>query len=320
MQPADVIRDFVAGHEGGYQNLLQDRGNIVFDRYGKRVPLPGKKLNVAARRRALSEGGRVIGTMRGVTPDTYARFLLVPVETLDEARMQAISEDLADEIGVRLYYEEPGINRLPWGPITAILVDMGWGCGPVTAIQFIQRRIGARVDGNIGPDTIEAWNKWIEKQGVAKAATDFANWKIDMYRRDVARNPEQGKWLQGWINRANYFKPENWEWWSKWDTESEVTRNASGDMIETRVFDGAQRRLDVDTAPAVQTSKQGIWAAIGSAFAGLGYMASTFIKSITEIFPQWMWGAIGIGAAIFCALYFTGIIRIRKREHKEWKH
>lgn len=320
MNPADVIRDFVKGHEGGYQNSPNDRGNVVFDRNGRRVPQKGARFDVAARKRALQEGGRVIGTMRGVTPDTLALFRGVNVGSLNEADMQAISEDEAVDIGLKLYYEEPGICYLPWGPITAILVDMAWGSGPVTAIKFIQKRIGAPADGVIGNATMEAWNNWLKRQGEAKAATDFANWKIEAYTADARKNPEQKKWLQGWINRANYFKPENWEWWSKWQTDTEVTRNASGDLLETRVFDGAQRRLNVNDAPAIGTSKQGIWAAVGSAFAGLGYMASTFVKTITDIFPQWMWGVLGIATATLAALYFLGIIRIRKREHKEWKH
>ncbi len=90
--------------------------------------------------------------------------------------------------------------------------------------------------------------------------------------------------------------------------------------METRVFDGAQRRLDVNGAPAINASKNGIWATVGSIFAGLGYMASSMIKTVADIFPQWMWGVIGIGAALFALLYFTGIIKLRKREHKEWKH
>jgi len=320
MTPDAVIRDFVSGHEGGYQNKLEDRGNIVIDRNGKIIPGPKQAFNLAARRKAMAEGGRVIGTMRGVTPATYAQFQGRSVYSLDEQQMQAISEDEAVEVGLKLYYVAPGIDQLPWGPITAILVDMGWGSGPETAIKFIQRRIRCSADGVVGPEMIDAWNKWIETQGVAKAATDFANWKIAAYQADVAKNPEQRKWLQGWINRANYFKPENWAWWKKWEEDTEVIRNASGDLLEYRNDDGAQRRLDVNASPAISGARSGIWATIGSAVAGLGYMASSIVKDIANIFPQWMWGALGLVAAIFALLYFTGLIKLRRQEHKDWKH
>jgi len=31
-------------------------------------------------------------------------------------------------------------------------------------------------------------------------------------------------------------------------------------------------------------------------------------------------GALGFVAAIFALLYFTGLIKLRRQEHKDWKH
>jgi lysozyme family protein len=322
MQPRDVIADFVGKHEGGYQNSLSDRGNVVIDKHGDFVPARNRfgvaieKFDLAKRKQAIAEGGRVIGTMRGVTPDVYARYLGCPVEDIDEDNMKALSLSEAINIGLEFYYEEPRFDKLPWGPITAILLDMGWGAGPATAVKILQRRLKCKIDGAVGPEFIAAYREWIKD--VAKAANDFADWKIAAYRADAASNPAQAKFLQGWINRANYFRPTNKAWWSKWKTGITVDTDKKGDLIEKR-DDGKERRLDPKTSPVEKKARKGIWATIGGALAAVG---ATFrdVFDFLQSVPGWAFGAIAVLGAVVAILYFTGIIGRRRAEHKEWKH
>jgi lysozyme family protein len=73
------------------------------------------------------------------------------------------------------------------------------------AVKALQRVLGVRVDGVLGLVTIATLN-----QKDPKAIVDMfrAEW-INYYHNIVAFNPDNAKFLDGWINRANFPFPSS---------------------------------------------------------------------------------------------------------------
>lgn len=189
--PRQELADAIDMFEGGYQNDTTDLINIV--------------------------NGRMVGTMRGVSPPALAKHRGVPIESLTPEIMKTVTADEAADIGEDHYYYGTGLDRLAWGPATAALVDVGWGSGPRQACLFAQRLANVYVDGMIGPLSIEGYKKMVGSIGWANATRDVLQRRAAFYETIIARNPAWEVYRKGWMRRANWFSPDNAAWWSKWE-------------------------------------------------------------------------------------------------------
>ena len=164
--------------------------------------------------------GKLIGTMMGVTPLALAAHRGVPADSLTQEDMKALTMDEVVAIGKSMFYKGTGLDRLPWGPTTSVLVDVGWGSGPHQACLFAQRLsglTGADVDGRIGPKSVEAYTNWIRKVGWKASSQAVADMRANFYR--MIAHGDQAQFLQGWLNRAVWGSPATKEWWAPWEAD-----------------------------------------------------------------------------------------------------
>lgn len=106
------------------------------------------------------------------------------------------------------YYLKPKINLLP-ELLRPAVFDMGVNYGPGTAIKVMQsviHKIGTpvKVDGVIGPMTAQSAKTACNL--CPEILMEIADARIEHYRSIVDKDPSQGKFLNGWINRANHFR------------------------------------------------------------------------------------------------------------------
>ena len=191
LTPVEAFKLSIEKWEGLYQDDPADIGNV---RLGD---------------------GRVVGTMRGVTPGAWALFLNRPLSDITPQMMKAISLTDAARVYEQNYYQAPGFARLDWGPTVDIAADIGWGSGPNRGIRALQTLCGATVDGDIGPNTIAVHRAWVAKVGNAVAVDALADWRREWYRLIVARHPSNAKFLKGWLNRADWQSTSS-PWWDHW--------------------------------------------------------------------------------------------------------
>lgn len=160
--------------------------------------------------------GKMIGTMRGVSPPALAKHRGVPIESLTPEIMQSVTAEEAADIGEDHYYFGTGLDRLAWGPATAALVDIGWGSGPRQACIFAQRFADVYVDGIIGPITARAYKDKVAAVGWKEATMHILNQRKVFYDTIIARHPAWDIYRKGWMRRADWFSPNNPAWWDKW--------------------------------------------------------------------------------------------------------
>lgn len=173
----DSTLDEILISEGGFQNRPKDRGNYRPD-------------------------GTLIGTNRGVTPNSLAEFRGVDPNTITEADIKAVTEDEARQIFKQIYFDKPKLNQLPVNLQEAVF-DMQINSGR-NAVRILQKLAGMpkdKRDGYVGPETLKAL------QGVNITNAEYADARIEFYNNLVKSDPDQyGENLAGWIARANKYR------------------------------------------------------------------------------------------------------------------
>lgn len=201
---AKFIAGYIKDHEGGLSMDPADNGNW-FDPVRYAAGLPQRRGK-----------GVLVGSKFGVTAYALARYRRVSVVTAKD--IANLTQPEAVALGVFLFYKEPGFDKLPWDRVTASVVDKGWGSGPDAAAKLLQRMIGVKDDGVIGPKTIAAYAAYRSKTSEADAARAFAAQRraYDAYLavNDGPSDPDK-KYIGGWNNRTNSFLPGT-AWWGAW--------------------------------------------------------------------------------------------------------
>jgi len=158
--------------EGGYQNDKDDSGNYV--------------------------NGVLIGTNRGVTPAALAKHRGVKVSSITVEDIKNVTEQEARDIFKEEYFYKPKIDKLPMD-LQASVFDMQINSGS-NAIKILQKLVGTKQDGIIGPKTLKA----LEDNPVS--VNEYADARIEYYNKVVTKSPEKKKFLSGWTSRANSYK------------------------------------------------------------------------------------------------------------------
>jgi lysozyme family protein len=163
-------------------------------------------------------GTKLIGTMRGVTPDVYARYKGIEPCSLTAEEMETdITLAVAADIGVKLFYVDPGFSRLTWSPLVEIAVDIGWCSGPVRAIKMLQHVVGAIVDGILGPQTAHALDAYLEAHDVGHACDSLTEARVQFYIEISPPGSSNARFRGGWLRRANWYRTSNASWWNPWE-------------------------------------------------------------------------------------------------------
>lgn len=167
MSKVDVLWQFIRTFEGGFVDDPDDAGGA---------------------------------TNRGVTIATWRKqgYDIDNDGDIDVADLKIITDDDAMNIMKRNYWDRWKADEIIDQSIANILVDWVWGSGSY-GIKIPQRMIGVKVDGVVGPKTIDALNS-------KDARTFFSEIKkerADYFERICEINSHNRKFLNGWIRRLN---------------------------------------------------------------------------------------------------------------------
>lgn len=211
--------------------------------------------------------GRLVGTMRGVTPAVLAAHRGIPATSVTKDMMKTVTLTEAAEIGVSRFYKGTGLDLLPWGPATAALVDVGWGSGPRQAILFAQRLAGATDDGVVGAETVRLYTNWVSQVGWEQATREVHRLRVAFYNLIIQRNPKWEIYRKGWMRRADSMLPGT-IWWRAWE----------GDLPDVpTLVDPAGHPKDI---PAVAQASQAR-TAVGATVGGASVVGAGVVEAIT---------------------------------------
>lgn len=113
------------------------------------------------------------------------------------ADVQSITEAQAREFYETEYVLAPRFHHLP-EMVRAMVIDCGVNHGTRAASKWVQRAVGAKPDGVIGPKTLEAANA---TNPISLHLSVSAS-RIKLYGKLVTKDPTQAVFAHGWNNRA----------------------------------------------------------------------------------------------------------------------
>jgi lysozyme family protein len=163
---------FVLKAEGGYTNHPSDRGGP---------------------------------TNKGILQREYEQYRRAEGLPLADVR-DILNAEVAD-IYLHDYWLAGRCDRMPW-PVSLAHFDACVNTGVAQAAKFLQRTVGTRDDGVIGPLTLGALASAPERESPGALAARLARQRIPFYRALAKRDPEQRVFLQGWLNRVGVLVAE----------------------------------------------------------------------------------------------------------------
>lgn len=173
----------VFGHEGGYSNVKTDSGGP---------------------------------TKYGITHKTLAAHRGVPSVTAKQ--VEAMTLDEATDIYATGYWAQSGGDVLPVG-LDYAAFDFGVNSGPHRAVVVLQKLLGVRADGSIGPQTMAAVKKY--RGGVVQLIHDYCEARMAFLRSITNKKtgfPVNGR---GWTIRVTGKDPKG-----QWRDQPGVLGNA----------------------------------------------------------------------------------------------
>jgi len=138
-------------------------------------------------------------TKYGITEATLDRFQTENHDMLFNS-VKDITRSYAKAIYRQDYYLKPRLNELADDGLRALMFDSCVLHGRGTAIRWLQKACGAKMDGRIGPKTLQSIEDFRE--------TVYPNvlaQRIKFITNIVIRDKSQLKFLSGWMNRVLTF-------------------------------------------------------------------------------------------------------------------
>lgn len=113
-----------------------------------------------------------------------------------------LTEEGAKEIYREKYWNKIKGDSLP-EPIALAVMDYAVNSGVPRASRTLQRTIGAKSDGIIGPVTLRKMQEYICSKGVVATAQEIVITRSDFLSDLVKRRQELAVFLKGWMRRTH---------------------------------------------------------------------------------------------------------------------
>lgn len=134
-------------------------------------------------------------TKWGITQKTLAEYRGHDVTAED---VKALTEAQARDIYEEMYVIAPRFNHLP-EILIPMVVDCGVNSGTRAAAKWVQRAVGAKQDGAIGPKTLAA----VAAANPIATYIRICGYRFRLYGRIVTDDHSQAEYAHGWNNRGS---------------------------------------------------------------------------------------------------------------------
>ncbi|MEM9931269.1 MAG: glycosyl hydrolase 108 family protein [Bacteroidota bacterium] len=164
----------VARIEGGYQRHKADRGN-----YNREGVLVGTNWGIAA-------------------PVAEAYF----GRTVTRKDMEKLDKSVAMDIFRRNFWNKIRADEYPDQQLANIVYDGAVNHGVYWGVKLLQRSMGIRQDGIVGPVTLAT----IRIKDPEQLYNAYFTTRQNFYHAIVANRPSQQVFLRGWLRRLEYYR------------------------------------------------------------------------------------------------------------------
>lgn len=145
-------------------------------------------------------------TNMGITMRTYQLYCRrkgYPSPSVE--RLKAIDLDTFRDILKSMYWDTCKADDIQSQSVANLIVDWGWNSGTHTAVKRVQRLLGVKTDGVVGPITLAAINSRSPLPLFGQIKTD----RMSYIEEICASRPANNKYKRGWYNRIKDFQFED---------------------------------------------------------------------------------------------------------------
>lgn len=142
-------------------------------------------------------------TNKGILQRVYDKYR--DDKQADRRDVRQITDDEVEDIYYNSYWVPGRCYKFPW-PLYAVHFDGCVNTGVGQAGKFLQRAVGAKDDGAIGPKTIMAYEDKVKDVGVDAIVQNILEQRKGFYKLLVELNPTQKSFIKGWLNRLQNLK------------------------------------------------------------------------------------------------------------------
>lgn len=139
------------------------------------------------------KGGK---TMYGITEAAYQAWIKSKYESEHWPALGYLTKEMASKIYQEMYWNAVRGDELPRG-VSLMVFDSAVHAGPTKAIKWLQRAVGERSDGILGPKTLQAATRSNRSSSLREPLIIVK--KIAEYRLLMARTNET--FVRGWFSR-----------------------------------------------------------------------------------------------------------------------
>jgi len=144
-------------------------------------------------------------TNKGITQAVYDEWR--ERKHYDKRSVRDIEDGEVKQIYLEQYWKPARCQALD-SPMSLILFDSAVNHGVGRAVKLLQEVLNVAVDGHFGPATMAAYDFLEECHGTGHIATQYIKAREAFYFRIVEKDPTQGKFLRGWLNRLDWLRKE----------------------------------------------------------------------------------------------------------------
>jgi lysozyme family protein len=120
---------------------------------------------------------------------------------IGDVRVIDLTEEQAKQIYKRVFWDQMKGDQFLSTDLAAIVFDAYVNTGRI-ALKQLQRIVGVKDDGVIGPETLAKVNG----SNLIKTFSMYRLIRKQYYKDLVIRKPRLNKFLKGWLNRVDKFK------------------------------------------------------------------------------------------------------------------
>lgn len=115
-----------------------------------------------------------------------------------------LTVDKARQAYHKVIWQRYGVGQLPT-EVQKLMFEWITMSGPRTPIKFLQRRVGAKADGVLGPMTAKAVRAKLAETPWPEFKVAFVNDIVRFLIRIARRDRSQVVFLEGWFNRFCHY-------------------------------------------------------------------------------------------------------------------
>lgn len=134
-------------------------------------------------------------TKFGITQLVLGQYRQAQVSSDD---VNSLTEQEARDIYQKLYWDFMSLSQIRNQSVATLMLDMAVNLGQPTAARLLQRSLGLKSDGVLGPKTIERANDQRPADLLRELQYSWQSYYIEI----VLAHPQQIRYLQGWLRRS----------------------------------------------------------------------------------------------------------------------